>query len=590
MSNRHALVIGNSHYINQEEFPTIEYAINDANKVFFLLTSSQTSIFSKETSVKLIDVDRDDFNDALNNFFANIYKTDTVLVYFAGHAKVVASKRLLLIMRNSNPQSLAHSAFSVDHLLPYFEERQINRYIVILDCCRSGVALKTPGIRYRGITDIDEVELQNISGHGKVFLASALEYQLAHELENLNHGLFSKYFIQGIETGEAVDSSKKYIGVVDICGYVRQQMISIHSELSQEPMLSGEDLVGELIVALNPQYEEENSYLAEILEFMKKSLSISDISDKGSVDRARIKKLQVYIDEVSKISQTSAATKNLIFMYGEALGLSETDTEETYSDYLRSLKFEQVVSRNEDIKNVNGLGRAILFSAAYTTQAYESSELEAGVFSYYFHQALLGFGANKNGFVTLSSSFDYIKRHVTEYENLKQHPVLAANLREDPVLTDKSIDWKNNKHRRLAILIGVDRYSDRRLSPLRFAAKDATTLSNTLKTLGGFEIIMLLNEEANRENVIKVISEAKNELKNEDLLLLYFTGHGFATERDGHAVLFDTTHENLSQGLAISEITHRDNDAVGSCLVIVLDACMMPANPSAVLPIRTIID
>jgi hypothetical protein len=259
MAKRHALVIGNSDYIEAGEFPRIEYAKNDAHSIFELLVDSPISVFSKRTSICRTNLTRDALDDVLACFFSKIKRTDLVLVYFAGHAKVVGGKMLFLAMTDTKPDMLARTAFHIDALLPYLEERQLSRYVVVLDCCRSGVALKSPGIRHRGI--IDDLG-GHLAGKGKIFVASALEYQLAHELEVLGHGLFSHYFIRGIKTGEAVERSKEYISITDLCAYILMQISLRHPNVVQEPVLAGTDQAGQLVVAKNPNYEPEDARIA----------------------------------------------------------------------------------------------------------------------------------------------------------------------------------------------------------------------------------------------------------------------------------------------------------------------------------------
>lgn len=253
----HAFVIGNSDYVEIDEFPRIRFAKNDAERIYALLTNSSSSIFSTTTSICRLNLDRDALENALDSFFEPIESADLVLFYFAGHAKVLrGKKRLFLTMTDTNSKKLARTAFSVDNLLPYLEEKNLQRYIVILDCCRAGIALDSPGVKNRGL--IDNAELQFLSGQGKVFVASSLDYQLAYELDSLEHGLFGHYFIEGIKTGKAANSHAEYITISDLSSYIHQQMNKDYPDISQEPIMSGEDLVGELIVAKNPTFIPEN--------------------------------------------------------------------------------------------------------------------------------------------------------------------------------------------------------------------------------------------------------------------------------------------------------------------------------------------
>ncbi len=143
---------------------------------------------------------------------------------------------------------------TIDGILPYLDEKNISRYIVVLDCCRSGAALKSPGVKNRG-EEISSQDLQSISGQGKIFIASSRDYQLSHELKDLKQGLFSYYFVRGIETGEAVEKTKRFIGIVDLSHYIQRQIRDNYPEYSQHPTLSGTDQSGSLLIAHNPKYQ-----------------------------------------------------------------------------------------------------------------------------------------------------------------------------------------------------------------------------------------------------------------------------------------------------------------------------------------------
>src|SRR5687767_12145638 len=52
-----------------------------------------------------------------------------------------------LIMRDTKNNNLAGSAFSVDRILDFLEERDIRRHVLIFDCCRAGRVLMSPRVR-----------------------------------------------------------------------------------------------------------------------------------------------------------------------------------------------------------------------------------------------------------------------------------------------------------------------------------------------------------------------------------------------------------------------------------------------------------
>jgi tetratricopeptide (TPR) repeat protein len=260
MSRCHALVIGNAEYTDSASFEPLKYAVSDAEEIFQLLIDSPTAIFDKATSVCHRNLDWEAMLHALSAFFAPVQPSDLVLIYFAGHGEPLGNKRLALIMRNTVKHDLAGTAFNVERFVDYFEDKKLQRYIVILDCCRAGKALKSPGVINRG--DANVVDLSDLSGRGKIFVTTAGEHQLARELDALQHGLFGYYFIQGIKTGDALeagDALKSVIDIDDICKHVQKKISKLHPEMYQEVDKSGENILGELPVARNPKYHDTSS-------------------------------------------------------------------------------------------------------------------------------------------------------------------------------------------------------------------------------------------------------------------------------------------------------------------------------------------
>ena len=247
--SRLAFVLGNGFYKSKREFPNINYATKDAVRTFQTLTVYPTGLFSPDKLVIAKNVSFQKLRIHLREFFARVKREDFVLMYFACHAKRIGGGRLVLAMTNTKPTELVATGVVVDDLIAHLDEKEVQRYVIVLDCCRAGVAL--PGIRHRGV--INDAKIPH-PGVGKVIVASCLEYQLAHELKTLEHGLFSFYFNKGLCSGEPVSTDKEYIDIRNLCNWVASKIKDNHNEIAQEPVVSGDDETGELIIGRNPKF------------------------------------------------------------------------------------------------------------------------------------------------------------------------------------------------------------------------------------------------------------------------------------------------------------------------------------------------
>jgi uncharacterized caspase-like protein len=580
MTTRLAFILGNGRYTSEKDFPKIDHAPKDAEKVFETLTARSTGLFSADKSIVAKNQSIQKLRNRLRAFFAHVKREDFVLIYFACHAKLIGGRRLVLAMRDTKPTELASTGLAVDQLIAYLDEKQVQRYVIVLDCCRAGAALGSPGVRHRGM--INDANVHLLGGRGKVIVASSLEYQLAHELDALQHGLFSYYFINGLVTGEAVSVQQEFIDIRSLCNFVVSRIQDKHPEIAQEPVMSGEDETGQLIVGRNPRFSSTNGG-SEILEYIKRSLNISDLSDKEKVILARRKKLREFIrDDISPIDKSFSELKHIIIKYGEAVGLDGVQINQEFDDYASAMAFESQGAQRL-ARAPNGAGTAMIFATAFQGAAFESPSLRSSLFGYYLREAFAGRASNEEGAVTLEAAYRSALEHMRISEEFRQTPVFVANSFVDPIITSKRVAWKDIAGRRIAVLVGIDQYAERRIPPLSFAESDVNSMAKLLVETGGFEVTALLGHQATHKNIVTVISDFVRTLKKDDIFLFYFSGHGYSMEDQGYAVVYDTDIDSISTSLSVSEIVRSAKVKSAQTSIIIFDTCMTPQEPMALI-------
>jgi hypothetical protein len=132
------------------------------------------------------------------------------------------------------------------------------------------------------------------------------------------------------------------------------------------------------------------------------------------------------------------------------------------------------------------------------------------------------------------------------------------------------------------LVIGVGKYNDATITPLEFAAKDAEDMSKTFRNVPATlyrkieEPILLTNEKATASNIKRAITQIKNKANQDDVVMLYFSGHG--VQEDGQSYflssdaelkdLFATAFNFNDIHVVISQLTTKQ------CKVITfMDAC-----------------
>jgi uncharacterized protein YjbI with pentapeptide repeats len=133
-------------------------------------------------------------------------------------------------------------------------------------------------------------------------------------------------------------------------------------------------------------------------------------------------------------------------------------------------------------------------------------------------------------------------------------------------------------HQRLfALIIASDYYTDKKLTQLKAPTVDAKKLGDLLKdpTLGGgYDVKILANEES--YIITREIETFFADRQKDDLLLLYFAGHGHKGPTDGRLYLAtkDSDLKKLRSTTIPAEfIKSSIQDSRSSKIVIILDCC-----------------
>jgi uncharacterized caspase-like protein len=137
--------------------------------------------------------------------------------------------------------------------------------------------------------------------------------------------------------------------------------------------------------------------------------------------------------------------------------------------------------------------------------------------------------------------------------------------------------------RRVAVVIGVQQYTDPALQGLRFATKDARDLGAALgsRDIGGFDRVTVLEGAAatSRDALRRALVAATADLQRDDTFLLYLSGHGTLTldPEYGSQLWFLPSDARLDApaqtGLAVTELEELVNALPARRRVLILDTC-----------------
>jgi len=133
-----------------------------------------------------------------------------------------------------------------------------------------------------------------------------------------------------------------------------------------------------------------------------------------------------------------------------------------------------------------------------------------------------------------------------------------------------------------AILIGNNQYTA--YPALESAINDANQVAGVLKGRYGFQTTVLNN--ASRFDILSAFNDAREQLKPEDSLLVYFAGHGEvdAASKQGYWVPSDGQSNNQKSLLSNRAISDILNTVAAKHVLVVADSCYSGAMTRASLP------
>jgi hypothetical protein len=137
---------------------------------------------------------------------------------------------------------------------------------------------------------------------------------------------------------------------------------------------------------------------------------------------------------------------------------------------------------------------------------------------------------------------------------------------------------------RFAVVIGASQYADERIPKLPACVNDAKALYETLTdpAIGMFSkenVTLLTDQQVTKENVIDALDQLGRRAGQQDLVVVFFSGHG-ATDERGRAywVMNNTQIDKLrATALAETDITELLGEVKTTRLVALIDACYSAA-------------
>ena len=226
-----ALLIGASKY--EAGLPSLPAAQEDIKALQGVLQGSELSDF--DDVALLVDPNRQVMEESIDALFSGREKSDLVLLYFSGHGVKDESGKLYLATcitrKNLQGELVKSTAVAASFIHDIMDNSRSRRQVVILDCCFSGAfsegLLAKKGNNPVGVPPQlnNEIDIEaQLGGEGRAILTSSTSVQYSFEQKGMELSVYTRYLVEGIETGAADLDSNGWISVDELHQYAKKKV------------------------------------------------------------------------------------------------------------------------------------------------------------------------------------------------------------------------------------------------------------------------------------------------------------------------------------------------------------------------------
>jgi uncharacterized protein (TIGR02145 family) len=239
-SKTKALLIGISDYLN---LPQIIPATGNVDDFYSVLTNPEIFGLPESSIIKILNKSHQDIYENIIEFFNNekFIDTETLIFYYVGHGyREVNSKELYLTGVNSKSNSIKISAIPYNEIKQIIENNFIQKRIVIIDACHSGLA--TQDVKGENYSE-NELDIKGTY----VLTSSASDEESFFESSSRNT-FFTKELISVFKKG--LPNNHQFLSLEDIYDSLQKNLK--HSKPQRKSNLN----VSGFSICLNTQYNE----------------------------------------------------------------------------------------------------------------------------------------------------------------------------------------------------------------------------------------------------------------------------------------------------------------------------------------------
>ncbi len=215
-----ALLIGVSTY--QPGLSPLPSAEKDVQELQRVLQTQEMGGFEKVKSI--VNPDPLQMQREIEGLFGDRNKDDLVLLFFSGHGIKDDSGKLYfatsLTQKTPKGELIKSTAVPASFVHEIMGNSRSKRQVLMLDCCFSGAFAEGMTAKDDGRVDV----LQQLGGEGRAVLTSSTSSQYSFEQQGSDLSVYTRYLIEGIETGAADQDNDGDVSIDELHEYAKRKV------------------------------------------------------------------------------------------------------------------------------------------------------------------------------------------------------------------------------------------------------------------------------------------------------------------------------------------------------------------------------
>ncbi|MDJ0695550.1 GUN4 domain-containing protein [Mastigocoleus sp. MO_188.B34] len=217
-----AVLIGVSEY--KYGLNPLPAAIKDVEAMQRVLQNPKMGGFTPDNITVLKNPQRQVMEEGIEMLFSSCQKDDLLLLYFSGHGIKDDHGRLFLTTpltrKDRKGKLIRTTTVAASFIHEIMENCRSKRQIIILDSCFSGAFAEGMRAKDDGVVDIKT----QLGGEGRAILTSSTAFEYSFEQQGSDLSVYTRYIVEGIETGAADIDDDGVISVDEVHDYAKKKV------------------------------------------------------------------------------------------------------------------------------------------------------------------------------------------------------------------------------------------------------------------------------------------------------------------------------------------------------------------------------